>query len=174
MPAIPAAAPDQRSAAATRLVRAMPRSRRLLVNVVVAAIVAGQLYDVAVDGDHWPFSSYPMFAKPREGVVRLKRLYGISAAGEVPLVVPRHLAPFHEARLMTAFRRIARRDDRDARLAAALNGVLELYDERRRAGAHDGPVLHGVRLYVVTWAFDPRAANRDAPASRRLLAEVLR
>lgn len=171
LPAIPAAASSDRSDGEPR-VRPMPRSRMLLVSLVVAAILAGQLYDTAVDGDHWPFSSYPMFAKPRESVVRLKRLYGVTTAGEVPLVVPRHLAPFHEARLMTAFKRLGRRDDRALRLNAALHGVLEIYEQRRRAGAHDGPMLDGVRLYLVTWPLEPAAANRDAPGTRRLLGEV--
>jgi hypothetical protein len=172
LPAIPAAASYDRSDGKPR-VRPMPRSRMVLVSLVVAAILVGQLYDTAVDGDHWPFSSYPMFARPREGLVRLRRLYGVTAAGEVPLVVPRHLAPFHEARLMTAFKRLGRLDDPALRLTAAFHGVLEIYQERRRAGAHDGPMLDGVRLYLVTWPLAPAAANRDVPATRQLLGEVL-
>lgn len=153
----------------------LPKTRRLLVMVLVAVIFLGQLYDTAVDGDHWPFSSYPMFARPREPTLRLRRLYGLTAAGdEIPIVVPRDLAPFHEARLMTAFKRLGRRPDRDARMAAGLEATLDLYERRRRSGAHDGPLLRGVRLYLIGFAFDPAASNRDAPSERRLLAEVPR
>lgn len=150
-------------------------SRRRAVAVLVAAIVLGQLYDTAVDGDHWPFSSYPMFARPREATLSVRRLHGVTAAGdEVPIVVPRHLPPFHEARLMTAFKRLGRRPDRDARLTASLDATLALYEDGRSAGAHDGVALRGMRLYLVSFAFDPGAANRGAPDERRLLAETRR
>jgi hypothetical protein len=154
---------------------AVSRTRRRAVAVLVAAIVLGQLYDTAVDGDHWPFSSYPMFARPRETTLRVRRLHGVTAAGdEVPIVVPRDLPPFHEARLMTAFKRLGRRPDRDARLTASLDAALALYDDGRRAGVHHGGALRGMRLYLVSFAFDPRAANRDEPDERRLLAETHR
>jgi hypothetical protein len=155
-------------------VRPVTVVRRALVHLLIAAIVGCQLYDTAVDGDHWPFSSYPMFAKPREPLVRMKRLYGVTTAGEVPLVVPRHVAPFVEARLMTAFKRLARRPDRAARVDAGLRGVLERYDDLRARGAHDGPALDGLRLYLLSWQRDPTLANRDRPSGRRLLGEVLR
>jgi hypothetical protein len=113
-----------------------------------------------------------MFARPRESMVRLKRLYGVTANGEVPIVVPTQLSPFHEARLMTAFKRIGRREDRDARLSAALRWTLDRYESLRRSGAHDGPELQGMRLYLLSWPLDPSLANRDVPAERRLLGEV--
>jgi hypothetical protein len=150
-------------------------ARRRVLAVLAAAIVLGQLYDTAVDGDHWPFSSYPMFARPRETTLRVRRLHGVTAAGdEVPIVVPRDLPPFHEARLMTAFKRLGRRPDRDARLSSALDATLALYEDGRSAGVHDGVALQGMRLYLVSFAFDPRAANRGAPDERRLLAETHR
>jgi hypothetical protein len=153
---------------------AVPPPRVVLVALLIAFVVAGQLYDIVVDGDHWPFSSYPMFARPRELLVRVKRLYGVTESGEVPIVVPLHLAPFHEARLMTAFKRIGRREDRDARLEAALRWALERYEALRGAGVHDGPKLAGMRLYVLSWPLDAWAANRDQPDERRLLGEVSR
>ena len=182
MPALPEISPTiPRREASASPPRAQPprvlkmaRSRVLLVNLLVAFVVAGQLYDTAADGDHWPFSSYPMYAKPREPLVRMKRLYGVTASGEVPIVVPLQLAPFNEARLMTAFKRIGRREDRDARLAAALRWTLERYEGLRRSGAHDGPEIQGMRLYLLSWPLDPAAANRDVPGDRRLLGEVRR
>jgi len=152
----------------------MSRSRMWLVNLLIVGIATGQLCDVALDRDHWPFSSYPMFSRPREPVVRVKRLYGVTAEGEVPIVVPRYLAPFHEARLMTAFTRIGRQPEGAARLDAALRWTLDRYDVLRSSGAHAGPALRGMRLYVVTWPIHPQAANRDAPLGRTLLGEVSR
>ena len=166
----PASSPSAAPHAAT-----VPPARRRLVALLVAGIVLGQLYDTAVDGDHWPFSSYPMFARPRETTLRARRLYGVTPEGEeIPIVVPRALAPFHEARLMTAFKRLARRQDREAQLAGALEAALALHERRRRSGAHDGPALHGMRLYLVGWTFDPTAGNRNEPSERRLLAEAWR
>jgi hypothetical protein len=152
----------------------MSGARMCLVSLLVVAIAAGQLCDTILDRDHWPFSSYPMFSRPRQMVVQMKRLYGVTANGEVPIVVPRHLAPFHEARLMTAFKRIGRRPDRDARLRAALRWTLDRYEALRASGRHEGPALRGIRLYIVTWPIDPQAANRDAPLRRQLVAEVTR
>jgi hypothetical protein len=150
-------------------------ARRLLVALLVAGIALGQLYDTAVDGDHWPFSSYPMFAQPREATLRARRLVGVTTGGqEIPIVVPRDLPPFHEARLMTAFKRLGRRQDRAAQLAGGLEAALALYERRRLAAKHDGPALRGMRLYLIGWPFDPEARNRRRPSERRLLAEVRR
>jgi hypothetical protein len=153
----------------------MSLARMRLVSLLVVGIAAGQLYDTILDRDHWPFSSYPMFSHPRQTmVVQMKRLYGLTANGEVAIVVPRHLVPFHEARLMTAFKRIGRRPDRDVRLRAALRWTLDRYETLRASGRHDGPTLRGMRLYIVTWPIHPQAANRDAPLQRQLVAEVTR
>ena len=153
---------------------AMSQQRIVLVALLIAFSVAGQLDDTAVDGDHWPFSSYPMFARPRELLVRVKRLYGVTENGEVPIVVPRHLAPFHEARLMTAFKRIGRRDDRDARLTAALRWTLERYEALRGVACarwsrdlRHAPLRD--HLEARSGRVESRRAGR-APPSRRGLA----
>lgn len=150
------------------------RTRRTLVAALVAGTLLATAFDVVRDGDHWPFSSYSMFAAPRAREVHLKRLFGVRDGRETELVVPRDLAPFHEARLLTALRRLGRRDDAPRARRAALDACLERYEALRREGAHDGPELDGLRFYELTWPLEDGAANRDHPASRRLIAEVVR
>jgi hypothetical protein len=145
--------------------------RRTLVLAVTALVVVASAFEIVRDGDHWPLSSYSMFAELRTSEVRLKRLVGVHDGREVDLVVPLHLAPFHEARLMTAFRRLGRRDDGPRLRRDALAACLARYDELRRTSAHDGPELDGLRFYEVTWPLASGAANRDEP-TRRLIAEV--
>lgn len=128
----------------------MPCTRRRIVVTLATLVVLASGVDVVRDGDHWPFSSYSMFAELRSHDVRMKRLVGIAAGHEVEIVVPRDLAPFHEARLLTAFRRLGRRDDAPEARRAALLGCLDRYEALRRAGAHDGPVLDELRFYKLT------------------------
>lgn len=151
----------------------MSRARRALVLAVTAAALVGSAFEIVRDGDHWPLSSYSMFAELRGTDVRLKRLVGVRDGREVELVVPLHLAPFHEARLMTAFRRLGRRDDGPQLRRDALAACLERYDSLRRSGAHDGPELDALRFYELTWPLASGAASREAP-TRRLIAEVVR
>ena len=73
----------------------MGRARRALVLVLAAVATLASAVDVVRDGDHWPFSSYSMFAELRAPEVRLKRIVGLRDGREVDLVVPVHLAPFH-------------------------------------------------------------------------------
>lgn len=152
----------------------MTRARRAVVVALLALVVAAWAVDVVRDGDHWPFSSYSMFAELRSPDVRLKRLVGVHGGRELDLVVPVHLAPFHEARLMTAFRRLARRPDGPHARREALAACLARYEERRAAGEHDGPQLDAIRFYELVWPLESGAANRAAPSMRRLIAEVSR
>ena len=150
------------------------RARRTLVLTLVALVTAGWMVDVVRAGDHWPLSSYSMFAEPRAPDVRLKRLVGVHDGRELELVVPIHLAPFHEARLMTAFRRLGRRPDGAEARRAALAACLDRYEELRVAGVHDGPALETLRYEELVWPLEAGAANRAAPAVRRRIAEVSR
>jgi hypothetical protein len=149
-------------------------ARRVLVCTVIAATLLASAIEIVRDGDHWPFSSYSMFAAPRAAEVRQKRLVGVRGADEIALVVPENLPPFHEARLLTAFRRLGRRDDAPHARRVALGACLDRYESLRRAGVHDGPALDGLRFYELAWPLADGARNRARPASRRLIAEVWR
>jgi len=36
--------------------------RRRFVNLILAGFIAGSVYDIVTDQEHWPFSQYPMFS----------------------------------------------------------------------------------------------------------------
>lgn len=148
--------------------------RRALIVASVVLVGAAWAVDVVRDGDHWPFSSYSMFAELRTPDVRLKRLVGVHDGRELDLVVPVHLAPFHEARLMTALRRLSRGPDGPRARREALAACLERYEQRRVAGRHDGPPLDAIRFYELVWPVKSGAVNRADPGVRRLIAEVSR
>lgn len=170
---------ERRSAAsatphAPGAVPSLVRVRRRLVLTLVALVVAAWAVDVVRDGDHWPMSSYSMFAELRAPDVRLKRLVGVHDGHEIDLVVPVHLPPFHEARLMTAFRRLGRRADGPEARRAALVACLDRYEALRVAGVHDGPPLETLRYEELAWPLESGAANRSVPFVRRRIAEVSR
>lgn len=151
----------------------MTRARRVLVGTIATLLVVASVFEIVRDGDHWPLSSYSMFAELRAPDVRLKRLYGVHDGHEMELIVPLHVAPFHEARLMTALRRLGRRGDGPDARRAALHAILERYETLRAAQQHDGPVLDGLRFYELSWPRASGAVNRESP-SRRMITEVVR
>ncbi len=152
----------------------MTRWRRRAVYGLIAVIVAGHLYDVATGGEHWPFSSYPMYSHlNREWTLSFPRLVGIRRDGsELPLWRTEYLAPLDQSRLDQALGGMLSRPDWRTRVGAALADCLARYERRRRAGAHDGPALRALRLYDLGWTLDRAARNVDAPDRRRLLLEV--
>jgi len=144
----------------------MKAPRRRLVYGLVAVIVAGHAYDLAVDREQWPFSQYPMYAHAaRDWSVLVPRLMGVRSdgAGEIALVSDRYLEPFDQARLMQALQTMLQEPDGRTRVAAGLADCLRRYERRRRAGAHDGPALDALRLYHMQWTLAPDAANVGRP-----------
>jgi hypothetical protein len=153
----------------------MSRTRFLIVHLLIAGVVGGSLYDIAMRTEHWPFSNYPMFSEiHRTNVLRWPRLYGVTRDGrEVPLLSYRQLWPLDQSRLPVGLRAIYGESGSGARVREALRDVLRRYEERRVMGKHSGPELIGVRLYVVSWDVQPFARNLTAPSERRLLADVM-
>src|SRR5262245_23145081 len=78
--------------------------RRVLLNLVFVSLIAGSLYDIVRNEEHWPFSQYPMFS----GVWRAPsftwlRLFGVTARGEeFPLDDNQYIRPFDQSRLSKA------------------------------------------------------------------------
>jgi hypothetical protein len=154
----------------------MTRRRRWLVYGLAAFIVAGNLYDGATGGEHWPFSSYPMYSHVnREWGLALLRVVGVRSdppGDEVPLWESAHLEPFDQSRLGSALSTLLAQPDGLERVDALLRNCLLRYERRRRGAAHDGPPLRALRLYDLAWTLEPRARNADHPGTRRLLAEA--
>src|SRR5262245_17071720 len=107
--------------------------RALLAYGVIAIIFGGSTYDIVHNGDHWPFSAYPMFSLiPKREPIRLLRLFGLTEGPdthEVPLVAGEYLAPFDDMRLQG---RLALLTGNDARLSEALRDCLSRYQTRLR------------------------------------------
>jgi len=142
----------------------------------MAVIVAGHLYDIATGGEHWPFSSYPMYSHVNhEWRLSFLRVIGVPGDGsesEFPLWKTEYLAPLDQSRLGQAFGSMLPQPDGRARVSAALGDCLARYERRRRAGAHAGPALRALRLYELGWTLDAAARNVEQPDRRRLLLEV--
>jgi hypothetical protein len=148
--------------------------RRGLVNLILAGLVAGSVYAVVTEQQHWPFSQYPIVpaAWQSDGFDWL-RVFGVDPRGrEFPLDDNQYIAPFDRSRLPAAFRRIADRPDARQQFAAALADVMSRYEILRRDRKHDGPALAAMRLYQVEWTIDPHAGSGNRAARKTLLAEV--
>jgi hypothetical protein len=148
----------------------MTGRRRLVANGVLLAILLGSAAAIVTGKELWPFSPYPMFSSLRGGP-SLGSLWfrGVLADGtEVQLPGSRAFHPLRLAQLTAALERLS-----GDRLEEALLDLLTRYGVRRRAGRHDGPPLKGLRLYRMTFAFDPDPAGRDRPISRELVAEAV-
>jgi hypothetical protein len=154
----------------------MSSSRRAFLNLVIAGLIGGSLYDIVRNQEHWPFSQYPMFSTVwREPSFTWMRLFGLTEDGrEFPLDHNSYIRPFDQSRLPKALRSIATSPTRAPRLHEALHDSLRRYDDLARDGAHDGPPLIAMRLYELEWMIHPTAANIDRPEKRRLVAEVHR
>jgi hypothetical protein len=152
----------------------MSPARRIIVNLVLIALIAGSTYDIVTDQEHWPFSQYPMFSGAwRSPRFSWLRVFGVTADGrEFPLDANRFIAPFDQSRLPKALRRILDGRDPDIRVRQALAECLARYEELRSQNRHEGPQLVALRLYELEWTIDPEAANIDRPDRRSFIAEV--
>ncbi len=150
--------------------------RRLLINLILGAFIAGSAYDIATDQEHWPFSQYPMFAVAwTSPTFTWLRVFGVTADGrEFPLTNNAYITPFDQSRLPKALRRILARRDGEAGAKTALRDVLARYEKLRLNGSHAGPPVAAMRLYELEYTIDRHAANVDRPDRRDLIVEVRR
>jgi len=148
--------------------------RRVFVNLVLVAFIAGSAYDTITDQEHWPFSQYPMFSGTwTSPTFTWLRLFGVTAEGqEFPLDANRFVSPFDQSRLPKALRQMLEKPDREAQVRTALPDLYARYEQLRRDERHDGPAIVALRLYELEWTIHPDAANVDAPDRRRLVSEV--
>ena len=106
-------------------------------------------------------------------MVRL-RLFGVTAeqpSREISLMASAYIQPFDPSRLNRALMRLQQRPDRELLFRQAIKDCSNRYERLRREGRHDGPPLAGLRLYEVTWRFDPELRNINRPDERILLNE---
>ncbi len=159
----------------------MSKPQFLFANGVIVFLLTCSLVALALDLEPWPFSNYPMYSYLADSTGRdysfsKPQLYGVTQEEpqrEIPLR-GYYIQPFDEGRLNNYFKRIDPETDPEKRqqlLNEAVRDFLTQYESLRLAGRHDGPPLHGVRLYQLQWQLDPQAENVDQPDYRELLAE---
>ena len=146
----------------------------MFLNLIFAVFIAGSLYDIIRNEEHWPFSQYPMFNGVwRSPTFTWLRVFGVTGDGrEFPFDANRYVAPFDQSRLPKALGQLLDSPDGPETLQRALEVLLSRYDALAGEGEHAGPPLAALRLYELTYTIDAAAANVNHPDSRRLLAEV--
>lgn len=151
-----------------------------VVHLIIGLIMAGSLFDIVSDSEHWPFSQYPMYASISQGdrdhTLTLLRLFGVlkgDVSLEVPLLKYEYIYPFDQNRLQGALGTRGSPEDHDQLLMAALRDCLMRYETLRQAGRHDGPALQGVRLYRLVWQLEQAPRNLDQPDGRQLILELI-
>jgi glucosyl-dolichyl phosphate glucuronosyltransferase len=151
-------------------------ARVLFVDLLLALLIGGSFYDIYTGREHWPVSPYPMFSiVEREPSLRCLRIVGVSAGAggqEIILLDSDLIAPFDQCRLTSALSRTYSDEARRPRIHEQLRDCLDRYEQRRRAGLHDGAPLDGVRLYEMRWTLQPDASNVSTPDSRQLIDAV--
>jgi len=152
----------------------MSAARVAFVYLLLAALIGGSLYDIRTGREHWPVSPYAMFSiVDGEASLRCLRIVGVGAGGrEMTLLDSNLIAPFDQCRLTSALSRTYTDTSRRSQIHEQLRDCLDRYEERRRAGLHDGEPLAGVRLYEMQWTLQPDAANVETPDARRFIDAV--
>ena len=138
------------------------RGKMWLVFGLCAVIVLGHLADLALQREHWPYSNYPMWSFPSRGwEVKREMLRGVTDE-PVPreiYITPNLIYPIPYWMVVVQMGRstdlLKKGDARQAE--SVTQGLLTLYENRRKAHLHDGPPLKSIRLYQVTWLM-----NKDA------------
>lgn len=158
----------------------MKPSRVWIVYAILAVLIAGHLFEVVTQHEHWPFSPYQMWSKPSLGWdVNREMLRGVTdepTPREVA-IGPGQLSPIPYqmvvVNMQTAKRAVQEGRPKDAE--QIINGLLTHYNNRLAAGKFQGMKLKGLRLYQVTWKMDTDAseASLQNPSETKLLYPVL-
>lgn len=154
----------------------LSQSRRAFVNFMLLGLLTGSAYEIGTRGEHWPFSSYPMFSKTRqEARVIHYALQAVPQDGSAafPLYKSKHIHPFLWYRQRAAFKQMFEQKGGTAAVKEGLADTLERYEHGRRIGRHSGPPLKALRLYRVDWSIDPHKPDLIRRENRSFIAEVL-
>lgn len=151
--------------------------RLVLAHLAIFFILFGSVACIIVDGEIWPFSNYPMFSRTYSDRFAAFMVYGITIDGEVPLTARqasrRYWSPLDGSRINGGFSRMAHFKDAEQRFASAAKFLVGRYRSLQEQGRHDGPQIHGIRIYYCTWTLKPWAINRDTPDSKHFIAEAM-
>jgi hypothetical protein len=131
----------------------MTRNRIIIFYCLLGALVLGHLGDLLLHREHWPFSSYAMFASITPAQYSVYELDGLAVEGGVrkEVALDLSLVPILPVEvLQTVLTKAANEQKTDPRRLHQLVGdYLSMYNQRRRALSRDEPPLAGLRLYQV-------------------------
>lgn len=151
----------------------MSRGQLVVANCVVFTLLGLQIFDLSLQREDWPFSNYPMYAAQQTERYAWIRVYGVAETGEFPLVPERQLGPWDTVRINYSFSSsVLHPVDHSASSQRALQNLYSLYEAGRRAGEHNGPALHALRLYREQWRVEPGLGNKTTPEERQLIYEI--
>ena len=148
---------------------AMSRPRLWLVQSAIVVIVLGAIAPIVTGIEYWPFSHYRMYAQGQAATVARYRFFGITADGGEVAITRQYMLPFDDSRLPVALRRLKRRKQGAQAYKQAMHDVLDRYERRRLAGAHDGPRFYGIKLYRFIWTLTAGASNVYHPDTKQLI-----
>lgn len=151
----------------------LARLRSAAIVGLFALLLAGQAWAVVAGREFWPFSNYPMYAHAQGSSVTAIQVDGVLADGtRYPVSIRRQLAPFDPSRILGFIRRIGKGKHGGERRVEATRALLELYEQHRLSGRHDGPRLDQLEVFETNWKIAPFAANLASPKRRRLIAST--
>jgi hypothetical protein len=132
------------------------------VLVLAALLVFGHAYDVITKAEHWPLSSYPMYADVlTTPTFRLVRLFAVTS--EEPLSE----VAIEQGWLRNNLNRILRRADAKVQMRKAVTAYA-----RASEWSRDGQPVIAYRVYEEHWHLDPNVDGNRAPDSTKLLFEL--
>ena len=142
----------------------MPAWRRWLVLALVGLLVAGHAYDVFTKDEHWPLSSYPMYAEMlTPPTFRLVRLFAVTSQS------PLREVPIEQGWMRNNLNRILRRADANVQMRKAITAY-----GRATGWSRDGQPVLAYRVYEQHWDLDADADSDRAPDTTRLVFELRR
>lgn len=148
-------------------VRDMTPGRRAFISVLLLFYIGGQMFDVILKREDWPFSNYPMYSGVRGSTISREEVVGVTAGGEITLKPSKHFAPLDNTRFQRVLKKI-RHKHHGMEYQEALRQLFGRYEELRSLGKHKDPPLLGLRSYQMLWKLQSGARNRDKPDKRRL------
>lgn len=153
----------------------MSQTRRVLVNIMLLGLLAASAFEIATGGEHWPFSSYPMYSGVRQEA-RVDHLVFIAVpqdgSASFPLYKHEQIYPYLWSRQRKAFQRLLERPDGEEAVQAGLENLLQRYEANRQRERHGAPPLKAVQLYRVEWTLDPNAPNMIEREERTFVTTV--
>lgn len=145
----------------------MSRRRQMFLSALFLVLIAGQLFDIVLKREDWPFSNYPMYSGVRRNTISREEIVGVTTKGEITLNPGKHFAPLDNTRFQRVLSKL-RRKSRSAAYKEALRELFQRYEDLRIKGVHHDPPLLALRSYRIGWTLKSGATNKDTPDEREL------